>query len=60
MTILLYWGYLHQNGEVILKRYFGEEDLIEADHSPLVIKRTDTFEAETREEAARKLRILLK
>jgi hypothetical protein len=54
-----WWAYLHVNGTLQLKRYWGDPlDLQEAGESPFVSKYTQPFEAEGREDAleiARKL-----
>ena len=51
MSDIRWWAYLHTNGHVQLKRYLSEEDLLEADESPFVQERTESFEANNREEA---------
>ena len=44
-----WWAYLHVNGTIQLKRYWGDPlDLREADESPFVDKRTDAFTADSR------------
>ena len=52
---LMWWGYLHQNGQPQLKRWFGDvkdytEDCEGNDFVQLVVR---PFEAETRQEAGR-------
>lgn len=47
----LWWGYLHSNKSVQVKRFFSEEDLKEADRSPFCVKVIYPFEANSREEA---------
>ena len=58
-TKTLWYGYVHTNGELLIKRYFSEEDLQEADASPFVVDRTDKIEAETRGEADKIARQIL-
>jgi hypothetical protein len=54
-----WWAYVHTNGALQLKRYLGYLDLKEADESPFVVRRTEPFDAETREEAEQKAREIL-
>ena len=54
-----WYGYLHINGNIQVKRYFSREDIFEADCSPFVKRTTDTFEAENREDAEKKATELL-
>lgn len=51
MEGLQWWGYLHTNGSIQVKRYFDARDLSEARESPFVQRMTGTFEADSREEA---------
>lgn len=51
MAGLKWWGYLHTNGSVQVKRYFDERDIDEALVSPFVSKVTQPFEAEGRSDA---------
>ena len=46
-----WWGYIHTNGSVQVKLYFGRLDLEEADESPFVQKVYQPFEAYGREHA---------
>ena len=57
---LEWWGYLHTNGTIQVKRYFGEADLGEADESPFVAYRTCVIEAENREDAVLKVTRMIK
>lgn len=41
-----WWGYLHTDGSVHVKRYFGPEDLVEARESPFVRSAYGPFDAE--------------
>lgn len=47
----LWWGYLHINGNIQVKRFFDQLDLDEAEESPFVERVTNIFEADGREEA---------
>lgn len=60
----LWWGYLHINGTVQVKRAFGnptlnERDLDEARESPFVSRVFSPFEAESREAAIKHINHLL-
>ena len=46
-----WWGYLHTNGSIQVKRYFDRRDLEEAEESPFVSSYCPPFDAENREEA---------
>lgn len=46
-----WWGYRHTNGSVQAKRYFSEEDVMEAMLSDFCEKVVGPFEAKDREEA---------
>lgn len=48
-----WWGYLHTNGTVQVKRYFDAEDLREARESPFVRRVCEPFDATDRSEALR-------
>jgi hypothetical protein len=47
----LWWGYLHTQGTLQAKRYFGPLDIQEAEESPFCAKVVGPFEATDREEA---------
>ena len=47
----LWWGYLHSRGNIMVKRFFTQEDFNEAVESPFVLKAIAPFEASSREEA---------
>ena len=47
----LWWGYLHKNGTLQVKRYFGKLDIIEAIESPFVSQVSGPWECDSREEA---------
>lgn len=53
--IPLWWGYVHTNGDLILKRYFDKRDLEEAQQSTFVERLIHLFEAPDRESALIKL-----
>jgi len=46
-----WWGYLHTNGKVQVKRYFDARDLSDAEESDFVQRITQPFDADDREEA---------
>ena len=46
-----WYGYVHVNGELHVKRYFDLADVIEVNQSDFVIFVCRPFEAETRDEA---------
>jgi len=46
-----WWGYLHINGNIQVKRFFSDLDLEEAYESPFVKEVFIPFEADNREEA---------
>ena len=50
-TDLQWWGYLHTNGSIQAKRYFGPEDISEANASPFVQSVCGPFDAKSRDEA---------
>lgn len=50
-----WWGYLHENGTLHVKIYFGPEDLSEARGSPFVSKVCGPWECGDREEALKNL-----
>lgn len=49
--MLEWWGYLHTNGSLQVKRYFGPEDIAEARESPFVNTVYGPWECSGREEA---------
>lgn len=55
MKKLLWWGYLHVDGSVLLKRYYNQDDIYEAEDSGFVVDIYGPFEADTRDEAMRLL-----
>lgn len=52
---LMWWGYIHTNDTIQVKRYFGPEDIEEAKESPFVQCCHGPFEANSRREAKEKL-----
>jgi hypothetical protein len=51
----LWWGYLHENGSLQVKRYFGPVDLSEARESPFVQRVFGPWQVDSREEALKRL-----
>jgi len=49
----MWWGYLHINGSIQVKRFFDQLDIDDAEKSPFVEKITSVFEASNRDEAIR-------
>lgn len=47
----LWWGYLHINGSIQVKRYFDDRDLDEAIESPFVSRVITKFQANDRDQA---------
>lgn len=61
MTDILWWGYIHNNGSIQVKRYFDARDLDDARGSPFVLSVYGPFEAEGRDSAIEMMkRIALK
>ena len=48
-----WWGYVHQNGTIQVKRFFSQLDLDEATESPFVYAVYGPFNAGDRDEAIR-------
>ena len=55
-----WWGYLHKENTLQVKRYFGPEDIAEAHSSPFVKFVAGPWEVANREEALEKLRVDVK
>jgi hypothetical protein len=53
---LLWWGYLHENGSLQVKRYFDPMDIQEANESPFVQVTFGPWDCENRDEAIQKLK----
>lgn len=53
MSDLMWWGYLHQNGSVQVKRWFGNHKDYQDDciGNPFVLQVVEPFAANSREEA---------
>lgn len=51
MKELLWWGFLHVNGEILLKRYYNQDDIYEAEDSGFVVDIFGPFEAPNRDKA---------
>jgi len=56
MNELLWWGYLHTEGTLQVKRYFDSRDLEEAKESDFVVAVHGPWPAKNREEAITKLK----
>jgi len=58
MNTIKWWGYLHSNGSIQLKRWFGDvKDYTEdCENNPFTVRVIEPFEAETREAAYEKLK----
>lgn len=48
-----WWGYLHTNGTIQVKRFFDTLDIIEAADSPFVQRTTGPFNAVDRADAVK-------
>lgn len=55
-----WWGYMHTNGSLQVKRYFDERDLSEANESPFVETVYPPFEAGGHEHAIQILKEKIK
>lgn len=51
-----WWGYLHTNGNIQVKRFFCYEDLTEASESPFVQRVSMVVLASSRDEAVEKVK----
>lgn len=60
MSEIMWWGYLHTNGHVQVKRYFDPQDLVEAYSSPFVKQVFEPFEAVDRDVAVQHCEKILK
>tara|TARA_R110000772_G_scaffold45089_1_gene103438 strand:+ start:18 stop:242 length:225 start_codon:yes stop_codon:yes gene_type:complete len=54
----LWWGYIHTSGTVHAKRYFSEQDIIEANQSPFCDLVSGPWLATDREEALSMLKLM--
>lgn len=55
MGDLQWWGYLHTNGSLQVKRFFSQQDLDEAWESPFVVSVAGPWHCDGREQALAKL-----
>ena len=55
-----WWGYIHINGHIQVKRYFSPLDIKEADESPFVKMTIGPFKAQDREDAIKQIEEKLK
>ena len=53
--MIKWWGYIHKNGTLQVKRFFSQQDLDEALESPFCIQVSNVVEAVDREEAIKLL-----
>ena len=55
MSEIMYWGYLHSNGSIIVKRWFGdtEDYTTDCNGNPFVKKVVSPFIAADRESATK-------
>lgn len=54
-----WWGYVHVNGNIQVKRYFDQQDIEEAQESPFTSHVYGPFEAKDRDDAIEKIRIVV-
>lgn len=54
MQEIEWWGYKHVNGTLQVKRYFGPEDISEAEASPMVLDTAGPWAVQNREEALKR------
>ena len=54
--MIKWWGYLHENGTLHVKRFFDMEDIFEAESSPFVDRVYGPWEADSRDGAIEKLK----
>jgi len=55
-----WWGYIHSNGSLQIKRYFDQRDIEVAKESSFVLHTIGPCEAITRDDAEKKLKEILK
>ena len=48
---MLWWGYIHINNSIQVKRFFSKDDIDDAYESPFAEHVFEEFEANSREEA---------
>jgi len=56
---VMWWGYIHINGELIIKRYYDSQDVILAHDSPFVVKVLGPIKSDNRVDAENSLRQLI-
>ena len=54
-----WWGYLHSDGNIQVKRYFSDQDIIEAYESPFCKHVFHEFECNNREEAIKHIQDII-
>lgn len=59
MSQFLWWGYIHVNGSIQVKRYFDKRDLDDAYESDFVGRIFQPFECESREDAFNRIQAIL-
>ena len=52
-----WWGYIHTNKSIQVKRFFGIGDIIEAKGSPFVKRAYGPFEANDRDDAIKYIKL---
>ena len=55
----LWWGYIHTNKSVHVKRFFSDLDIEEAHESPFVAEVYGPWECKGREEALKKMKEII-
>ena len=55
MNEIMWWGYLHQNGSIQVKRWFGDHKdyTDDCENNPFVVQVVVPFKASSREEATK-------
>ena len=54
-----WWGYVHTNGSIQVKRYFDSRDIDEALESPFCLRVARPFHATGRDDALEKVKLIL-
>jgi hypothetical protein len=57
MSTIKWWGYIHENNSLHVKRFFDMRDIEEANESPFVSRVYGPWEVNSREEALLKLHL---
>jgi len=55
----LWWGYIHSNGSIQVKRFFGQLDIDDANESPFVDRVYGPWKCATRAEAIAKIKEMI-